>query len=129
VSQAEGNSDALAAIHWLLGELEALCQRMEVALMKRDWAQVEETISDSRRATHALQNAMEYAREVRTTAFDEEVFSRLKSVGGIRNGQMKRLQQYRDAISNRLKLLARGKVALRSMGVESHAGAALNDVR
>ena len=112
-----------------LRELEALCGRMESALQRRDWREIDAAIADARRVTHALQNAMEDASPVRTKSFDGHVLQRLRYVGAIRDNQMKRVEQYRDAVSERLHLLARWRSALRSLVSRSTAGASLNDVR
>lgn len=119
----------LAAVDCHLKELEALCGRMERALAKRDWPEIEAAIADARRATHALQNAMEEAAPVRTQGFDDGVFQRLRYVGAIRDNQMKRLQQYRSALSERLAAVGRWKAALRIFSARTHAGPSLNDVR
>ncbi|HET7813896.1 MAG TPA: hypothetical protein VFL13_05945 [Candidatus Baltobacteraceae bacterium] len=106
----------LANVEHELHELEALCGEVERALMHRDWKRLDSAIADSRRVTHALQNAMEDAGEYRNEAFDEKVNRRLRYVHAVRENQMTRLQQYQDAVSERLRLIARWKSALRSMG-------------
>jgi len=125
-----GNADPrLAAVDSTLGELEALCGRMERALAKREWPEIDAAIADARRVTHALQNAMEEAAPVRTQEFDDGVFQRLRYVGAIRDNQMKRLQQYRNALSERLGAVGRWKAALRSLSTRTLTGPSLNDVR
>lgn len=84
--------------------------------MHRRWPELDNAIADSRRITHALQNAMDDAAPVRDAAFDEHVFSRLRRIQAIRQNQMVRLQQYHDSVGERLRLIARWKGALRSMG-------------
>lgn len=96
--------------------LEALCGTLERALMRREWDDLAARIADSRRITHALTNAMEDARPVRDAEFDESVLRRLRYVHAIRQNQMSRLQQYHDAVGERLQLVARWKSALRSFG-------------
>lgn len=120
-----------AAIEGSLHELEALCAEIERSLMRRQWEALEAAIADSRRVTHALQNAMDEARALRTQAFDENIFRRLRHVQAIRENQMTRLQQYHDAVGERLRLIARWKSALRSIPVKraSSALSALNEVR
>jgi hypothetical protein len=114
--QRSDNVDPLLeAIDSALRELEALCAMLERALVRRSWRDVERAIADSRRITHALQNAMEEAAHLRSAAFDEGVLRRLRHVYALRQNQMARLQQYRDAVGDRLKLTARWKAALRSM--------------
>ena len=125
-----GNTDPrLIAVDSTLRELETLCGRMERALLKREWSEIDAAIADARRVTHALQNALEEAAPARTQAFDDVVFQRLRYVGAIRDNQMKRLQQYRDAVSERLQAVGRWKAALRTFSSRTHAGPSLNDVR
>jgi hypothetical protein len=102
---------------------------MERALAKRDWPEIEAAIVDARRVTHALQNAMEEAAPARSQAFDDHVRERLRYVGAIRDNQMKRLRQYRTAIGERLKLLARWRAALRTFSTRTANGPSLNDLR
>lgn len=95
--------------------MEVLCGRAERALMLRRWQDLDQAITDARRATHALQNAMEDASSVRDAAFDENIMRRVRYVAAIRENQMTRLQQYHDAVAERLQLVARWKSALKSI--------------
>jgi hypothetical protein len=121
----------LSAVEGSLGELEALCGHIERALMRRQWSNLETAIADSRRIMHAFQNAMDDAQSVRTEAFDQNVFRRLRYIQAIRENQMTRLQQYHDAVGERLRLIARWKSALRSIAskLPPTGLAALNEVR
>lgn len=115
--QQSANRDVLlGAVESALRELESLCGRLERALMRRSWEDLDAAIADSRRLTHALQNAMDEARAVRDGKFDEQVMHRLGYVHAIRQNQMARLQQYHDAVGERLQLIARWKAAVKSMG-------------
>src|SRR5579884_2428270 len=120
----------LGAVETPLRELETLCGRLERALVLRRWQDLETAISDSRRVTHALQNAMDDARSVRDAAFDASVQRRLYYVHAIRQNQMERLQQYHDAVGERLRLVARWKSALKSIAgrVTPSRAAALNQL-
>ncbi len=104
----------LDAVEEELAQLEALCGQAERALMTRRWSDLQRTMDDSRRVTHALANAMDDARGVRSEQFDRDVFARLRYVGAIRDNQMARLAQYRDAVGQRLQTVTRWKSALRS---------------
>ncbi len=103
-------------MHTELAALETLCGEIERALMTRTWSRLEAALADSRRTMHALENAMDAARSERDTEFDNAIDARLRYVFAIRQNQMARLQQYHDALGERLKLLARWKHALRSLG-------------
>ncbi len=109
------NEQLLAAVEGHVGELEALCASIERALMRRNWSEMDAAISDSRRITHALQNAMDDAQGARSEAFDAAIMRRLRQIEAVRENQMTRLQQYQDAVGERLQVLARWKSALRSM--------------
>jgi hypothetical protein len=114
--QPSDKRDALlGGVESELRALEALCGDIERALMRRNWSDLDTAIVDSRRITHALQNAMDDAAAVRDETFDGAVMRRLRHVHAIRQNQMSRLQQYHDAVGDRLRLMARWKSALRSM--------------
>ena len=116
VLQPSDNGEALlAAVETSLRELESLCGSIERALTRRLWNELDVAIADSRRVMHALQNAMDDAAGVRSAAYDETVFRRLRYVHTIRQNQMVRLQQYHDAVGERLALISRWKAAVRSM--------------
>lgn len=122
--------DLLSAVETSLREVEGLCGRIERALMSRSWDDLSEAIADSRRLTHALQNAMDDAKEARDAAFDEVVFRRLRHVHVIRENQLARLQHYHNAVGERLQLVARWKSALRSIGQERpRSTATFNEMR
>jgi hypothetical protein len=127
--QSANLDSRLLLVDSTLRDLETLCGRMERALQKRDWCEIDAATADARRVTHALQNAMEEAAPARNQPFDDHVLQRLRYVGAIRDNQMKRLEQYRDAVSERLHLLSRWKNAIRSLSMRSSAGASLNDMR
>lgn len=113
--QSASGEFLLGAVEAAVREMELLCGRAERALMLRRWEDLNETITDARRVTHALQNAMEDARDVRDAQFDEGIMRRIRYVGAIRENQMTRLQQYHDAVGQRLALVARWKSALKSL--------------
>lgn len=114
--QSASRDALLAAVEEQLRELENLCGALERALMRRSWPDLEAAIADSRRVTHALQNALDDARTVRSEAFDEDISKRIRYVFAIRENQMLRLQQFNGAVGERLSLMARWKAAARAMG-------------
>lgn len=111
----------LAAVDTALREMETLCGRAERALMMRRWEDLDAAIADARRATHALLNAMDEAKPARDRSFDEDVMRRVRYVHAIRENQMTRLQQYHDAVSQRLQLVARWKSSLRALAQRTGA--------
>ena len=119
MQQSVSGEILLNAVEAALREMEVLCGRAERALMMRRWQDLDATIADARRATHAFQNAMHDAQSVRDAAFDGNVMRRLHYVAAIRENQMTRLQQYHDAVGERLRLVARWKSALKSLAVRS----------
>lgn len=106
-----------------LETLEALVADMERFLLARDWASLEIAMADSRRVTHALQNAMEEARDARDESFDLGIYERLLFVYGARQSQMARIRQYRKGVGERLTLIARWKDAARTIGEERRRSA------
>lgn len=122
----------LAAVENAVRELEGLCGTIESALMQCRWDDFEHAMNDSRRVTHAVRNAMDDANEVRNAAFDERIERRLRHVHVIRENQMLRLQQYHQAVGERLHLVTRWKSALKSIAArlpEPARISALNDLR
>lgn len=115
MQQSDNCAALLAEIEAPLAELEALCARLEDALMGRRWNDLGEAVAHSRRLTHALQNAMEDAAAVRDESFDRGVTRRLRRLQAIRQNQMERLAQYHDAVGERLQLIGRWKSALKAM--------------
>ena len=109
------SSAPLADVERELSALEQLCGTLERALMQRNWKALETAMADSRRITHALANAMDDARSVRSSEFDAATMRRIRYVEAIRQNQLARLKQYRDSIGERLALTAKWKSALRSM--------------
>lgn len=115
MQQSASREFLLGAVEASMREMEVLCGRAERALMMRRWEDLDQAISDARRATHALQNAMDDAESVRDAEFDDGIIRRVRYVGAIRQNQMTRLQQYHDAVGQRLQLIARWKSALKSL--------------
>ena len=122
----------LGAVDGAVRELEGLCGTIERALMQCRWDDFEQAMSDSRRVTHAIENAMHDAAQVRDAAFDERIQRRLRHVHVIRENQMLRLQQYHQAVGERLHLVTRWKSAIKSIAArlpEPVRISALNDLR
>lgn len=127
----DNREQALAPVENAVRELEALCAAIERALMQCRWDDFGQAMNDSRRVTHALQNAMEEARDARDAAFDERIYRRLRHVHVIRENQMLRLQHYHHAVGERLHLVTRWKSALKSIAARLPQArlSALNDLR
>lgn len=113
--QSADRERLLAAVEAELAELEALCGRLEAALMRRRWPELETAMADSRRVTHALQNAMDDALDVRDGAFDENILQRIRYVYAIRENQMARLRIFQNSVGERLQMFVKWKSAVRSM--------------
>ncbi len=110
-----------ASVEAPLRELEDLCGRIERALMHRDWSDLNGAIADSRRITHALQNAMDDSGAIGDGDLAEQIGRRVHYVQAIRDNQLTRLQYYHNAVGDRLKLLARWKTALKSLASRTRA--------
>lgn len=110
------NEDALATVFAEVAALEHLCTEIEAGLRERNPERVRAAINGSRRAAHALENAMHALGDNRTEAFDREVSARLRRVYDARAVQIARLEAYRDAIGERLQSLSNWKQYARSIG-------------
>ena len=102
------------AVESELAALEALCGRIERALMLRAWNELQAAIDESRRVTHALENAVD-AQPGGRDALDGGARDRIARVQMIRANQLTRLQQYHDAVGERLQIVTRWKSALRTI--------------
>jgi hypothetical protein len=99
-----------------LAALEALCGEVERGMMARRWDQLGTVLAESRRVRHALQNAMDAARDARDERFDTEIFQRLRYLYAVRENQIARLRTYQHSVRERLSLIARWKNAARTLG-------------
>ena len=126
--QSANREQLLADIERELRGLEMLCGRLEAALMRRDWAGLQASLTDSRRTTHALQNALDEAKDARDQQFDEAIFRRIRYVHAIRENQMVRLRKFHDAVGERLTLISRFKSAMRSMVPRRRASSRLGSL-
>jgi len=115
LQQLDSGQGLLDAVQRELAALEAQCGAMERALSTRDWERLESAIADSRRITHALQNAFEEAIAVRDEQFDAQFMQRVRYIFAVRENQMARLQQYRAAVDERMQTLSRWRQALRTI--------------
>ncbi len=89
--------------------LESLCGQIERSLTSSHWDEMSAAFADSRRVTHALQNAMDAAENVRNAAFDERVFKRVRHIYALREHQLQRLRAYHEALGEKLKQIASWK--------------------
>lgn len=99
--------------------LEGLCAEIERALMGRDWDAFAVAMADSRRVTHAMQNAMDAAAPVRDAAFDEAIFGRARRVHAIRENQLKRLRTYNEAVAEKLGQIGNLKRFAKNIGAKN----------
>jgi len=111
--------------------LEGLCADIERALVARDWDAFAGAMADSRRVTHAMENAMEAAAPARDAAFDAAIYGRAKRIYDIRENQVARLTSYNDAVGRRLRQIASVRSFARKLGGGSAAPrvAAIDDRR
>jgi hypothetical protein len=121
---------ALEAVARDINELEALCLEIDASIDERNWDRLGTAMSDSRRVTHALQNAMGEATPYRTSEFDKAVFERLAHIYAYRQERMDRLQAAHDEIGERLRQLSRWKTYARSIaGNQPRSRSSLLDSR
>ena len=114
-SAEEAGQVALEALARDVNELERLCLEIDASISERDWERLGAALTDSRRITHAVENAMADAKAYRTEAFDEAVFARLKQIYDYRQQRMQTLQAIHDDFGDRLRQLSRWKGYARSI--------------
>lgn len=120
LQQLDSTGELLRAVGAEVDALEALCAGIERAMMAGRWEELGAALAESRRVQHALENAMHDAQSARTEGFDAEISQRLRRVFTIRENQMARLLQYRNAVGERLAAIARLKTVARRIGT-AHA--------
>jgi len=108
-----------AAVDLEIGTLENLCADIERALTAKDWDAFAVAMAESRRVTHALENAMDAAAPVRDAAYDASVFERARRVYAIRENQLSRLKTYNAAVAEKLGRIATLKRFAKSVGAKN----------
>jgi len=102
-----------------MGALESLCADIERALTAKDWDAFAAAMAESRRVTHALQNAMDAATPARDGAYDASIFERARRVHAIRENQLSRLKTYNAAVAEKLGQIAKLKRFAKSVGAKN----------
>jgi hypothetical protein len=113
------SAPAREAIEREIGALEDLCATIERALLSRDWDAFAVAMSDSRRVTHALQNAMADAVSARDAVFDASVFDRARRVYAIRENQLARLRTYNLTVGEKLSQIGTLKRFAKRIGAKN----------
>jgi hypothetical protein len=108
-----------AAVDLEMGTLESLCAEIERALTAKDWDAFSVVMAESRRVTHALQNAMDAAAPARDAAYDASIFDRARRVHAIRENQLARLKTYNAAVAEKLGQIANLKRFAKSVGAKN----------
>jgi hypothetical protein len=110
------SADALDGVAREINELERLCGEINAALDERNWARLAGAIADSRRVTHAMENAMADAMPYRDARFNQAVFARLQRIFSYRQERMRELEAFHHEVAEKLKQISRWKVYARSLG-------------
>ncbi|MDQ6930896.1 MAG: hypothetical protein M3126_09555 [Candidatus Eremiobacteraeota bacterium] len=113
LSANEASRPLLDQIEIELAALESACAQAERIVASGEADELDRSIMDQRRLTHALANAMDAARDVRTAEYDEGVRNRIRYIGLIRDRHIALLAKTRDEIATRLTTLDRWKGAAR----------------
>jgi len=123
--------EALEAVARDINELERLCVEIDASITERNWDRLGSALSDSRRVTHSMQNAMADAVPFRTAAFDKAAFERLQQIYAYRQQRMDALQEIHDEVGERLRALSRWKGYARSVagGEGRRRSAGLDSIR
>lgn len=96
----------------LLADLEEHCAQGEVALRRRDWQRLEQSMFDQRRIRQAIVNELAAAEcDVRALP---DVFARLHAIFTFREDQLRRLTAYRAEVSRRLQITRKLRDVARS---------------
>ncbi|MFN2529432.1 MAG: hypothetical protein ABR584_12035 [Candidatus Baltobacteraceae bacterium] len=96
-----------------LAALEAACAEGERAVLEGVSADIDQSIADQRRLSHALQNSMDAARSVRTPEFDERILNRIRHIGMARDRHISIMRQNAEKIQEQIGTLTRWKRASR----------------
>ncbi len=128
---ADPAREALEVIAVAINELERLCLEVDGAIEARDWSRLATAIADSRRVTHAVENAMADGVAFRTPDFDKAAFERLQQVFSYRQERLESLQAIHEEIGERLKKLSLWKTYARAIGPKEPArrSAGLDSIR
>ena len=106
---------ALEAVARDINELERLCLEIDASISERNWDRLGSALTDSRRITHSMMNAMADAAPYRTPSFDKASFARLQQIYTYRQQRMDALQSVHDELGSRLTHLSRWKGYARSI--------------
>ncbi len=108
--------EAIDAVAREINALSAMCEEIDAGLKAHDWARMDTAIADSRRITHALEEAMAEAGPYRDDRFDAAVFQRLQEIYSFRDDRLRTLTQFHEELGERLRQLSRWKGYARSIG-------------
>jgi hypothetical protein len=93
----------------IIVEFERSVAAAEPALLDHDWKKVGALLSDQRRLTHALANALEETQAYRPQAFTDEVNRRIRGISDRREDQLRRLIAFNHLVHSRLTMMARAR--------------------
>ncbi len=110
-------------------EFEQSVAEAEGALVIRDWPRIDALLSDQRRLTHALANALEATRDARPQTFTDEVNRRLGGITERRADQLRRLIAFNHLVNSRLTMIARSRGMRRSSADTSPAPRILDSLQ
>jgi hypothetical protein len=90
-----------------LAEFDRSVAAADVALIARDWPQIDALLATQHRLTHALLNALDETRDVRPPAFSVEVDRRIALIAERRADQLRRLIAFNHLVKQRLMVISR----------------------
>jgi len=103
----------LAEVEKELAALEAACAEGERALLVGNSEELDSSIANQRRLTHALQNAMDASKTVRTPEFNKRILDRIRLIGLTRDRHISTMRQQGEKIQEQLNTLTAWKRAAR----------------
>ncbi len=116
--------DGTADVHRWLDDLEHSVVIAEGTLRRRAWRELGEAISQQRRFTHGLKNALELS-PLMPTETRAEIDARIESILRRRATQIRRLELFHAQVGRRLRELTQFKFALRQMSLAQPHQAAI----
>jgi hypothetical protein len=106
-------------------ELERICLAADAALVEHNWSEVEASFRAQADLTARLARLFESAPET-APAKNEKVAERVRGILVYRDGQLRRLESYRDEIAGRLSAIGKVNAFSRSFGKRAAAAQLLD---
>ena len=121
-SSADGALDAV--VHAIIA-LERSCLDADAAFAEQRWSDVEAAFAAQAELTTRLARLFE-ASPATAPARDAKVAQRVRGILAFRDGQLRRLEAYRDEVATRLSTIGKVNAFARSFGKPAQAARVLD---